>query len=75
MDNLARDAVAATSAGMSYGFWKALHPNTKDVIEEVVRLCEYCGKQLPRKKNVRFCDDYCQRAKARERYEERRKNG
>lgn len=29
LDNLTRDVLAAERAGMSYGQWKALHPNTK----------------------------------------------
>lgn len=28
MDNLARDAMAAVQAGMTYGKWKVLHPHT-----------------------------------------------
>ncbi len=28
-DSLAMDAIAATDAGMTYGKWKAVHPNTK----------------------------------------------
>lgn len=33
-DNLTRDAIAAERAGMSYGKWKAMHPNTKKDLED-----------------------------------------
>ncbi len=34
LDRLTRDAIAAQEAGMSYGKWKALHPNTPEEDEE-----------------------------------------
>lgn len=45
MDNLTRDAIAAQKAGMSYGKYKALHPNTRDddEKEEIVLPGEMSG--------------------------------
>jgi hypothetical protein len=61
MDNLARDAMLADQAGMSYGKWKAMHPNTtpkkEDVIPKGWGVCEFCGK--PFKGGRRFCDIEC----------------
>ena len=66
MDNLARDAAAALRAGMSYGKWKALHPFTKHQAEttENVRLCQRCGKPLPKgsRKERKYCSDLCKMA-------------
>jgi hypothetical protein len=75
MDNLAKDAARALAAGMSYGNWKALHPNTKDVviepkIPEEWRICKHCGKEFkPRnsRKQV-YCEAGCQVAAQQERY-------
>lgn len=69
MDNLTRDAILARKAGLSYGQWKALHPNT---IEEVVDtsgrefVCQHCGKKFvaKTKQKRKFCDFYCQNAAA-----------
>lgn len=64
MDRLARNAMLAKQAGMSYGKWKAMQPLVK--VEEVTvpegwRKCEYCGKPFKRKSGKRFCDDVCRR--------------
>ena len=61
MDNLARDAMLENQARMSYGKWKAMHPNTttkkEDAIQDGWKVCEYCGK--PFKGGRRFCDIWC----------------
>ena len=53
MDNLTMDAIAAERANMSYGKWKALHPNTKPKEKKernegskIYRKCVVCGKQF-----------------------------
>ena len=69
MDNLARDSSMAVAAGMSYGKWKALHPNTAGIVPEKpkqtkskpVRLCRWCGNEIPETANAhrRFCCAAC----------------
>ena len=69
MDNLDRDAIAATAVGMSYGAWKAQHPHTNpdrqpeifdvDDISKIVR-CKYCGKKFIRtSRYLVVCSDEC----------------
>ena len=68
-DNLDMDVAEATAAGMSYGQWKALHPNTKDgrALPEIPArkhgcdiVCAECGKQfIARRKDSRYCSDFC----------------
>ena len=61
MDNLARNAMLAKQAGMSYGKWKALHweePKKAGEIPEGWRVCEYCGK--PYKPKTKRKQKYCQ---------------
>lgn len=80
MDNLAKDAAAALKAGMSYGRWKALHPNTKDIEEEPavpegLPICKHCGKPFKPKsyrKQV-YCEYECQQAALKERDNTRNK--
>ena len=61
MDNLARNAMLARQAGMSYGQWKALRPVVKveQTIQEGWKPCEWCGKHFAPKQGKRFCDDGC----------------
>ena len=62
MDRLARNAMLARQAGMSYGKWKALQPIVKveeKPIPEGWRKCEYCGKHIKKKQGRKFCDIYC----------------
>ena len=75
MDNLARDSTMAIASGMSYGKWKALHPNTAGIVLEKpkekktnekkqnypVRLCRWCGKEIPDSANGhrRYCGEEC----------------
>ena len=61
MDNLARNAMLAKQAGMSYGQWKALQPVVKfeKTNPEGWATCEYCGKLFRKTKNKRFCDIGC----------------
>jgi hypothetical protein len=80
MDNLAKDAARALAADMSYGKWKALHPNTKDIEEEPVlphewRICIRCGKEFKPRKGVRqlYCEANCQQEAATERRKESRR--
>lgn len=73
LDHLTRDVLAAEKAGMSYGKWKALHPNTPEEddeeeekapsSDEVVCNCKNCFQpfvKLKSKKNKVFCSTVCQ---------------
>lgn len=65
IDNLAKDAMAAQAAHMSYGNWKALHPETKD--KDVDRpalpgtkLCPECQRWFAtRDKRKKYCSEDC----------------
>lgn len=62
MDRLARNAMLAKQAGMSYGKWKALQPIVKveeKSVPEGWRKCEHCGEPFKGKSGKRFCDVYC----------------
>ena len=68
MDNLARNAILARKAGMSYWQWKALHPVTAEGKEEKPNprtrdiVCAFCGKifTTDSKSTARkYCDDEC----------------
>lgn len=69
MDNLARNAMLARQANMSYGKWKAMHyvpqkptePVKVEAVVEVkpdVRRCPMCGTII-RKRNKKYCNEYC----------------
>ena len=77
MDNLAKDAMLARKAGMTYGRWKALHPNTKDEVvkpSEKECVCQHCGKTfiLKTTHKRKYCEFYCQNAAAQLRLRERK---
>ena len=74
LDNLTRDALAADAAGMSYGKWKALHPNTKPKKErpsrydssKIYRECRVCGRKFEVKyPHHQMCSDDCRSIHAR----------
>ena len=69
MDNLARNAMLAKQAGMSYGQWKALQPRVeyKKKPEEGMKKCPYCGNYFKPRKNNIYCDPYCQKRAQAER--------
>lgn len=72
MDNLARNAMLAKQAGMSYGKWKALQPRVepqKPHKSEWERVCPYCGKTFVKKSNrvQTYCDYYCRNEAQKER--------
>lgn len=68
MDNLAKNAMLAKEAGMSYGRWKALQYQQQpkkekkpDEIPEGWVHCEHCKKPFkPKTKHQRFCESNCQ---------------
>jgi hypothetical protein len=80
-DNLAKDAAAALAAGMSYGRWKAMNPNTvraepeSDEIPDGWKLCKHCGKQFKPRKGTRqfYCEPWCQKEAHRERDRKRKR--
>ena len=63
MDNLARNAMLARQAGMSYGKWKAMQEPVKvenKPIPKGWKKCEGCGKVFkPNDVRQRFCDVTC----------------
>ena len=64
MDRLARNAMLAKQAGMSYGKWKAMQPivEVKEKPKpEGWRGCEYCGEPFQSKQGKRFCNLECRR--------------
>lgn len=59
MDNLARDAMLALKAGMTYGKWKAMQEPVKikkKTLPDGWIECKYCGKAF---KPTRGCQKYC----------------
>lgn len=76
MDRLARNAMLARQAGMTYGKWKALQPVApivKTIPKNWVR-CEECGKAFPPKNKKRFCDVDCRRrAYEKTRYDKKKR--
>jgi predicted nucleic acid-binding Zn ribbon protein len=78
MDNLARNAMLARQAGMSYGKWKALQhraePAKKETKSEWERVCPYCGEtfiKMNRRRKI-FCSDYCRIEVEKERTRQRK---
>ena len=73
MDRLARNAMLARKAGMTYGKWKALQPvlpPEEKPLPEGWKKCEECGKPFKARGGVqRFCELGC-----REKAHWRRKN-
>lgn len=64
MDNLAREAMLAMQAGMSYGKWKAMQEPVavgEKPIPDGWQKCEKCGKPFKSGKGKRFCDEICRR--------------
>lgn len=69
MDNLTRDVMAANAAGMSYGKWKAMHPNTSELhsqekidiyIDERIKTCPICGREfIPSPYSNKYCSKPC----------------
>lgn len=68
MDRLTRESTAAINAGMSYGKWKALHPeglpeDAPDPIPSVVKRCRICGAPVGKGKKL-YCSWDCEHAAA-----------
>lgn len=62
-NRLTSDAIAAKEAGMSYGQWKALHPNTEHITamdDDKYVPCPNCGKPFIQKRNQKYCGAFCQ---------------
>lgn len=75
MDRLARNAMLAKQAGMSYGKWKAMQEPVKvdeNYVPEGWRKCEYCGKAFKKANGKRFCDISCREKAYEPRYRERK---
>ncbi len=82
MDRLARESTAALNAGMSYGKWKALHPeglpeDAPDPVPKVQKRCVICGAPVGKGKK-RYCSWDCEHAAAaireRKAYHRRKQN-
>ena len=77
MDRLARNAMLAKQAGMSYGQWKALQPIVtveKQKIPEGWKTCKHCGKPFKPIQGKQFCDIYCRQKAYTARQREIQKN-
>lgn len=76
MDNLARNAMSARKAGMTYGKWKALQPIVKveRPLDEMECVCQFCGNTFVKKTRQRrkYCDFICSNQAGREREKARR---
>ena len=68
MDRIVMQNTMARAAGMTYGKWKALHPESEkvedDKLEETyLRKCQWCGKKIPlydiNGKKVRWDKKWC----------------
>jgi hypothetical protein len=64
MDNLARCAMLAKQAGLSYGNWIAIYgekeiKKKEEPIPDGWKPCEWCGKPFRGMHNKRFCDMTC----------------
>ena len=72
MDRLARNAMLARQANMSYGKWKAMQEPVKIVQKEEKHYCLNCGKEVfPRIKAApKYCDSYCGDQYRRKKYME-----
>ena len=78
MDNLARNAMLAKQAGMSYGQWKALQPRVdpaKPKKSEWERVCPWCGKTFIKKdhRTQTYCEFFCREEAQKERDRQRKK--
>ena len=77
MDNLARNAMLAKEAGMSYGRWKAMQEPVKPEKKtpEGWIPCKHCGEPFnPGKyRTKKYCCDECRIAYGKKRDAERKK--
>jgi hypothetical protein len=77
MDRIVMQNNMALAAGMTYGKWKALHPESEIIEEEPdepeeVRLCQNCGRPIPhplvlkgridRYSETLYCSNRCKQA-------------
>lgn len=87
-DNLTLDSIAAQRAGMSYGKYKALHPDTYEARDAAGAfkkkkpaqqqgydlICARCGSRFTGKsKDRRYCGGVCRQAANNEKYRARQK--
>lgn len=85
MDNLARNAMLAKQANMSYGRWKAMQPivpieQKKEIPDGWIK-CGYCGKPFkPKNPQQKYCEYACRErgyaekeSEIQRRYREKRK--
>ena len=72
MDRLAKNAMKAMKAGMSYGKWKALQPVVpaeEKPLPEGWLNCERCGKPFKKRGGTkRFCNDECRSVAYRDKH-------
>ena len=76
MDNLARNAMLAKQANMSYGKWKAMQKPVPIVmvIPEGHKKCVGCGSTfLPNHKSQKYCGIDCQRRTQQRKHRERQR--
>lgn len=84
MDRLAREAAAALAEGLTYGQWKAKHPDGLPDPQKPppapaakkqpnTRACVRCGKIfVATHRNRKYCDDLCKGRASTEAYNKRK---
>ena len=78
MSKLAREALMAREASLSYGKWKALQPmeEPKKKREPGMSICPECGKAFKKRSPKQiYCESYCQHKGSLRRYRERKEDG
>ena len=78
MDNTSRDAKAAKDAGMSYGQWKVLHPETApkkiEKKPKYQRVCPECGAEFSTDRaDKRYCGAECATTHNRREFDRKRR--
>lgn len=81
MENLDKCDAGAKAAGISYGQYMAIkgeNPKTEEPKKsEFLKKCQRCGNEFywPYKRTKIFCDAYCQKAAASDRYRREKARG
>ena len=78
MSKLAREALMAREASLSYGKWKALQAREepKKKLEPGMSICPECGKAFKKKSPKQiYCEQYCQRKRSTRNHMRRKADG
>lgn len=60
LDNLTKDVINATAAGLSYGQYKARQDRLPPAPVEGLKACKRCGKLFKPRTTQVYCDSNCQ---------------